>query len=412
MNAKEFVKGLLYKRSEVDDWIAGKAFPFGRYDPDLGYVHRDRVCEDGIDGSTSTFTYDKRTWARRIVNYPDSPCRINTYGDSYTSCEQVNDGETWQEILAAHLGEPIRNFGIGAYSVYQMYLRMVREESQVPAKHIIMNVYDDDHYRSLVGWQRMRFGLGTAQFHPPQPYVRANPTTKEFSEFTNPSPEPKDLYDFCDLERTYERFKDDFCLHIMLAKTNVERGAPTESYKDIEELAEEHGVRTTIGTPEKLLEVANALYTESAIYASMRIVEKVEEFTSKERKDILYVMSYSASSIGDRLRPGDGAKVPEMRKPGYSFNEAFASFMRKRGRRCIDLMDAHLEDFSTRKMDVPSYLKEYYVDPDVFDTHYAPLGNHFTAYAVKDRLVETLDPSPTSYRRVGPSDANGKCVAL
>ena len=60
--------------------------------------------------------------------YVGRPCRINTYGDSFTQCHQVSDGETWQEYLAAHLGEPIRNFGMGGYGAYQAYRRMVREE--------------------------------------------------------------------------------------------------------------------------------------------------------------------------------------------------------------------------------------------------------------------------------------------
>ena len=27
------------------------------------------------------------------------------------------DGKTWQEYLAAHLGEPLRNFGVGGFGV-------------------------------------------------------------------------------------------------------------------------------------------------------------------------------------------------------------------------------------------------------------------------------------------------------
>jgi len=65
-------------------------------------------------------------------NYGDKPCRINTYGDSFTQCHQVSDHETWQKIPAAHLQEPIRNYGIGGWSVYQAYLRMLREESRNP----------------------------------------------------------------------------------------------------------------------------------------------------------------------------------------------------------------------------------------------------------------------------------------
>jgi hypothetical protein len=413
LNAKEFLNGLLYRRSEIDDWLSGRSFPFSRYDPDLGFLHRDRRCRDGIGGSESTYTYDRRTGARRTINHAEEPCRINTYGDSYTSCEQGNDGETWQEVLAARLGEPIRNFGVGSYSVYQTYLRMKREEASVPAEYVIINIYDDDLFRNLVGWQRIRVRWwGTQHPGPPQPYVKANPATKEFTEFRNPCREPEDLYDFCDLDRVYERFRDDFLVRIMLAKTNAQHGTPAESYRDIEELAEEYGVRTTIRTSKKLLEIANLLYARSAVYASMRVVEKIGEFASSQGKEVLYVASYSTSSVGDRISPGHGPKVPEMRRPGNSFQESFVRFMLKKGGRYVDLMDAHLKDFSTRKVGVTGYLGEYYVVPKECTTHYSPLGNRFTAFAVKDRLVEMLDPKPPSYLRAGTSDGWDTCVSL
>ena len=46
-------------------------------------------------------------------NCEEKACRINTYGNSFTQCHQVSNGEAWQEDLAAHMGEPIRNFGMG-----------------------------------------------------------------------------------------------------------------------------------------------------------------------------------------------------------------------------------------------------------------------------------------------------------
>ena len=66
-----------------------------------------------------------------MINYSDEECRIASYGDSFTQCHQVSDGETWQETLAAHIGEPIRNFGVGGYGVYQAYLRLRRTELDV-----------------------------------------------------------------------------------------------------------------------------------------------------------------------------------------------------------------------------------------------------------------------------------------
>src|SRR5262249_10198057 len=152
-----------------------------------------------------SYRYD-RTGARRTIAHADKACRINTYGNSFTSCEQVSDGETWQEILAAHLGEPIRNFGTGAYSVYLAYLRMKREEKRWPAKYIIFNIYDDDHYRNLLPWQRPRFGVNRKSIGPTTPYISVNPGAGEFVEHPNPCPQAEALYDLCDEEGALRMF--------------------------------------------------------------------------------------------------------------------------------------------------------------------------------------------------------------
>ncbi len=136
---RALLRRILYKRDDLTAWLDGKAFPFSKYDAGLGYLHVDRDFKEGIHGSVCSYRYD-RLGARRTIAHGDKPCRINTYGNSFTSCEQVSDGETWQEVLAAHLGEPIRNFGIGGYSVYLAYLRMLREEKRSPAKFIIFNI--------------------------------------------------------------------------------------------------------------------------------------------------------------------------------------------------------------------------------------------------------------------------------
>jgi hypothetical protein len=123
---------LVRTQQEVHDWLAGRAFPFGKYDNELGFLHRDRRfkegTKEGTEDSICTYTYDA-SGERHTIMHASKPCRINTYGNSFTSCEQVNDGESWQEVLAAFLGEPVRNYGIGGYSVYEAHLRMKREET-------------------------------------------------------------------------------------------------------------------------------------------------------------------------------------------------------------------------------------------------------------------------------------------
>ena len=41
------------------------------------------------------------------------------------------------------------------------------------------------------------------------------------------------------------------------------------------------------------------------------------------------------------------------------------------------------------------YMSQYLVDGAI---HYNPRGNHFFAYAFKDRLLKLLDPKPVTYQ--------------
>jgi len=125
---RTFLKEKLYTGQEVDHYFADKAFPFAKHSADFGWLLRDAYFKDGVNNSISVYHYEKPDGERLMSNYADLPCRINTYGNSFTQCHQVSDHETWQEVLAANLQEPVKNFGIGGWSVYQAYLRMLKEE--------------------------------------------------------------------------------------------------------------------------------------------------------------------------------------------------------------------------------------------------------------------------------------------
>ena len=275
--AQAYLKSILYPPEQVEDWLLGRASLGEAYDGELGWVFHDRRVKHGVDGSISTYRY---AGARRTIMYGDNPCRINTYGNSFTHCDQVSDGETWQEVLAAHLCEPLRNFGIGGYSVYQAYLRMMKEETITPARYIIFNIYDDDHYRNLHGWRNIRLGYTTgmwpAVLGSTMPYVVANPATRQFTEFKNPCPTPESVRNLSDFDWVFERFRDDFVLKIVLAQRDPGAGSLQPSYGVIEELAREHGLQVSIGTPEELKRTATELYTRAALFATMRIIEKIE----------------------------------------------------------------------------------------------------------------------------------------
>ena len=138
-----------YRREDVIRFLDPSVPTWARFDPQLGYVHGNIVMKDGMNGSCASYHYEAGG-QRQMFNGTGQPCRINTYGDSFTQCAQVSDGETWQEYLAAHLGEPIRNYGVGGYGVYQACRRAQRVETTTAATtYVILNIWDDDHVRSL-----------------------------------------------------------------------------------------------------------------------------------------------------------------------------------------------------------------------------------------------------------------------
>jgi hypothetical protein len=354
---RAYFKRFVYARDDLDACLAGKGFHFSRYNAEVGYVHGDRDYKEGIDGSICSYRYD-HTGARRTIAHADKACRINSYGNSFTSCEQVNDGETWQEILAAHLGEPIRNFGTGGYSVYLAYLRMKREEKRWPAKYVIFNIYDDDHYRNLLAWQRCRFGVNRKSIGPTLPHVSVHPEAREFVEHANPCPTKEALYDLCDEEGAFRLFKDDYLLERYVLREQLREQkdprAPANDYED-EEL------------------------TRLALYASMRIVEKVEEFAAQEKREVLYLLSYSSYTIRRRLNDG------------HRFDQSFVDFLNQRQLPYLDLLQAHVDDYSQFAPGIDAYLKRYFIG------HYNPLGNHFCAFALKPKLLNALKPAPPAY---------------
>jgi len=378
---REYLESILYTPQEVEEWISGKVLPYGKtYDSLVGYVHSDGKYRDGIDGSIVTYSHPG---PRRMMLYADKPCRINTYGNSFTHCDQVNDGETWQEVLAAHLCEPVRNFGVSGISVYQAFLRMKKEETRTPANYIILNIFDDDHYRNLISWRNIDAGevLGARSgvTYPTVPYVKVNPSTGEYMEYANPCPSRESVFQLCDANWVYETFKDDFVLKVVLARKNIRQNTPEKSYVEIMDLAHQHGMEVHIDSPEMLSQTVESLYTRAGLFATTRIVEKMEEFAAAHHKKILYVLSFGTGNV---------AKVMRGQR---RFDYQFVEFLRERKLPYVDLLEAHLTDFATFNMSIEDYLARYWIG------HYNPLGNFFTAFSFKDKLVEMLEPKPISY---------------
>ncbi len=120
MSYEQYLRKSVVSKQVIDRFLSGPSW--AQFDPELGYILGNYLPADGIDHSATISTVQSDGAGRR-TSYVNRKCRINTYGDSFTLCHQVSDAETWQEYLAGHLGEPIRNFGMGGYGVYQAYRR-------------------------------------------------------------------------------------------------------------------------------------------------------------------------------------------------------------------------------------------------------------------------------------------------
>jgi hypothetical protein len=387
-------------RSMIEEFLLRPRW--SQFDAELGYVLHDCLVQWGIDGSRSIATF-QANGARSQLLYGRAKPRINSYGDSFTEGNQVNDGETWQEYLAGHFGEPIANYGVGGYGVYQAYLRMRRQEvTEHGADNVIFYIWGDDAVRSLM---RARWAASAdwLKRFPGNPWkglfhgnawanIEMDLTTGQFVERPNPLATPDALYQMCEPEWMLETLRDDLALQLHLYTVGWEVGAPGKiralDREKIGRLAERLQFEfdwsdevDPIGQARRLLDV----YSQRA---TIVILDKVRAFTQAHGKKLLVALNCTArsDSFCDPLTPYAGERADQL-IVDYLARERFHYF---------DMNLVHQEEFeSSSTGSYANYMKQYMVGGV---GHYNPRGNHLFAYAIKDKVLEMLNPKPLPYR--------------
>ena len=393
ITTREFLRDATLTREMVDRFLDPDALNIFSFDTELGYIPRDCLAHDGVDGSY-TINRFLPSGERRLLNFTGQPCRINTYGNSFTQCLQVSDGESWQEYLAAHLGEPIRNFGVGGYGVYQAYRRMLRTENTKSAvEYVILNVWSDDHFRSVYKWRwlpKFEYEL-VRTLHAtvslpdetwsfvgtPWAHILMSAETGEFMEIENPYPTPESLYLLCDADHVYEAFRDDFGVQVYLAKQH----ATDVNTTVLQETADAMDLPTDFSSPEATSSTALALLKACGLRASMNIVDKARDFTRSEGKKLVILLSFMAEDVADACKG-----LPR-------FDQPFVDHLNENDYLYVDTLGKHVQEFKTFRLSPTQYVGRYYIE------HYNPRGNHFFAFAVKDAIVDWLEPKPPTYDR-------------
>jgi hypothetical protein len=344
------------------------------YDPELGWVHCSAVHSNGVDNSKTFYHYES-DGARKVAHSADAPCRIHAYGNSFTHCDQVSDGETWAEYLAAHLQEPIRNYGVGGYSVYQAYRRMLKVEKQNSADYIILNIYDDDHFRNLDAWRSIRAGA-RSQCGFTLPHLRVNVQRNTCEQIENLLRTREDVLKLRDEDFIGQAFKDDPVLQLVLAM----RGG-VEALKSVSAIAARFGFpehRLTSLAPANMI---RQIHTEAALFATKNVVTWTENFVQSTGKKLMIILSFGSGNMASEL-----AGRPR-------FDQTFVEWLRSKAYPVIDMRDLFRQEYQQSKADIGSFLNRFY------NGHHTPAGNFFTAWAIKDRMAKWLDPAPMPYRR-------------
>jgi hypothetical protein len=381
-----YLRSVTCSRKEIETFLDPKQPNWAKFDPELGYTLRTNVLKDGMDGCRTVETFVK-TGERLTINGAQKPCRMNAYGNSFTLCQETSDGETWEEYLAAHLGEPIRNFGIGGYGAYQAFLRMKREEATPSgAEYLLLTIWDlDDYLRSIDAWRWIRFGPWWRtqpghlnMFHGnPWNYIRLDLQSGEPIEIENSFRTRESLFKLCDPDFVYDHFKDDLVVQLVAA----ENGATDINRSELKQVAEALNVRPSFDSVEATGRTAHAVHTEYALRVGIRVIEKTLAYAEAQGKKLMVLLSFGAESVTAACegRP--------------RFDQNVVNFLTAKRIPFADALAKHAEDFRNFKISPREYADRFYVG------HYNPKGNHFFAFAVKDAIVNWLDPKPLAYRK-------------
>jgi hypothetical protein len=352
--------------------------------------------KDGECGSYSTYTYEK-SGQRKMTSYATQPCRINTYGDSFTQCQQVSDDETWQERLASHIGEPVRNFGCGGYGVYQAYRRALRmEANECSSEYIILGIFDDDHVRNLdaARWIRTQW---QQKDRPPEKswplhglpwdHIRFDLDKRSFVEKTGFCRTEDDLRTLCDPEKFYEVFRDDQIVRLFV----LEIGGQVDYVDDLQALAKIFDVEVDLKDPKRRRDDALRLHTAYGLKSTEYVLEKMCQWLEDQGKKLMVILFYPKYAIRDYITRN------------YRFDEPFLKFLAHKNILYIDTLLEHVADYKAYGLSNSDYLDRFYIQPAgaAFFGHYNPTGNFFIATSIKNEIINWLSPKPPAYRTGG-----------
>jgi len=387
MTFEQYIRENIPSKDEIDVFL--QDLSWAKFDPLTGYILGDYMPHDGIDNS-STLSTSMKNGARTSFVYAGKPCRINTYGNSFTQCHQVSDAETWQEYLAGNIGEPVRNFGMGGLGVYQAYRRMLREESTADsAEYVILYIWGDDHIRSLLRCRYMLIaewnkkqeeleGVGKMFHGNFWANLEMDLNTGMFTENDSRISEAKNLYQMTDADWMVENLIGDLALQMYLFKQ--QKISEIDMHK-IRKLCAILNCSLNFENPETIIKNVSELLDKYGFAATKYILNEAKEFAEKKGKKLMVVIfdpyNVTRSLLNNEAR----------------YDMEIVEYLEQNNFDYFDMNLVHVEDYKSFNLSVDDYFKRYFIG------HYSPAGNHFFAYSIKPEIVSWLDPKPIPYNQ-------------
>ena len=379
---EQHVRARTCTREEIDHFLDPEKLSWAQFDPEVGYILGNYLPQDGIDNSSTINTVQK-DGTRSAALYAGRPRRINTYGNSFTQGAQVSDQETWQEYLAAHIGEPIGNYGVGGFGVYQAYRRLIRaEETDEGAEYVILYIWGDDHHRSFFCCRRVSYPIqrsavpamfeGNFWAHLEMDMENGHLVEKEALLQT-----PESLYNMTDPDFMYDALKDD----LMLQMTLFCRDSIQEiDIKPLNVLAEILGFSPDIpDQPEQQRRWIENLRHAYAFAGTRYIIEQVLAFTQHRDKKLMIALYCPRVTR-------------QLISSGKRYDQPIVDYLRDNQILHFDMNLVHTEDYKCFNLSLEDYMARYHIG------HYSPTGNHFFAHSIKNPIIEWLSPKPITYR--------------
>lgn len=145
-------------------------------------------------------------------------------------------------------------------------------------------------------------------------------------------------------------------------------------------LIQTHGIETQLDTNSTVSEIAAEYHKRCALFSTKKIIEKIEAYCAANDKKLLFVLSYPAKYIAESYTSTS------------RWDQELVDFMSEKELPCIDLYKEHVKEFDQYNIELADYLKKYFIG------HYNPLGNFFCAEAIREKLIDSLNPKPRPYK--------------